>query len=130
MTVKRYDTRIGSSMGLNVPCSEMYANPVGQFVTYSDYQKLVAENAAMRKAIDETIGWQESVDLGNTESVRLLVALQTPATEAFTAELRAQGVDEYAQAFSENTNMDFACNRGFYHGALDFSANLRAGRKG
>ncbi|MFS7306561.1 hypothetical protein [Rahnella inusitata] len=57
-------------------------------------------------------------------------AMSTPATDSFTAELRAQGVDEYAQAFSENTNMDFACNRGFYHGALDFAANLRAGRKG
>jgi hypothetical protein len=52
------------------------------------------------------------------------------AAADITAELRAQGVDGYAQAFSENTNMDFACNRGFYHGALDFAANLRAGRKG
>lgn len=40
MTVKRYDCRIGNSMGLSTPCCEMYSNPVGNFVSYSDYIEL------------------------------------------------------------------------------------------
>jgi len=55
--------------------------------------KQAAENSNMRKAIDQTIGWMESVDPENEESVRLLVDLKTPATDAAIREIRAQGVD-------------------------------------
>lgn len=104
---------------------------------------LVAENAALRVAVDgvnselygkgfEVQGWHLN---GDTEPLDTWLEdndwdPETPVTDAAIAELRAQGVDEYAQAFRENTNMDFACNRGFYHGALGFASNLRAGRKG
>ncbi|HAX7496622.1 TPA: hypothetical protein JTO48_003042 [Escherichia coli] len=57
---------------------------------------LAAENAEMRSSIDATIGWQESTDPENVESVRMLFDIKTPATDAFLDEVRAQGVDMYA----------------------------------
>lgn len=54
---------------------------------------LAAENAGMKSAIDTTIGWQQSTDPENVESVRMLVDIKIPATNAFLAEVRAQGVD-------------------------------------
>ncbi|HDC4759285.1 TPA: hypothetical protein O8U64_002565 [Enterobacter cloacae] len=56
-------------------------------------EKLAAENAGLKAAIDATIGWQQSTDPENVESVRMLVDVKTPATKAFLAEVRAQGVD-------------------------------------
>lgn len=103
---------------------------------------LVAESEALKQAIPkpneidfhddrlDDVSVAEQVGFNHAISKITKSMQETPNTEAFTAELRAQGVDEYAQAFSENTDMDFACNKGFYHGALDFAANLRAGRKG
>ncbi|EAM2871925.1 hypothetical protein ABG76_26495 [Salmonella enterica] len=72
-------------------------------VRHSDYADLeekcaalAAENAGMKAAIDSTIGWQQSTDPVNVESVRMLVDIETPATDAFLAEVRAQGVERYA----------------------------------
>ena len=62
----------------------------------SKCRELAAENAEMRSSIDATIGWQESTDPENGESVRMLVDIKTPATDAFLAEVRAQGVEMYA----------------------------------
>jgi hypothetical protein len=55
---------------------------------------LAVENAGLKAAIDATIGWQQSTDPENVESVRMLVDVKTPATEAFLAEVRAAAVDE------------------------------------
>ncbi|EFQ7289218.1 hypothetical protein HZ417_004300 [Salmonella enterica] len=72
-------------------------------VLASDYRELeakcaalAAENAGLKAAIDSTIGWQQSTDPVNVESVRMLVDIETPATDAFLAEVRAQGVERYA----------------------------------
>ncbi|HDY3256930.1 TPA: hypothetical protein RPE59_003563 [Salmonella enterica] len=54
---------------------------------------MTAENAGLKAAIDSTIGWQQSTDPVNVESVRMLVDIETPATDAFLAEMRAQGVE-------------------------------------
>lgn len=59
---------------------------------------LAAENAGLNAAIDATIGWQQSTDPENVESVRMLVDIKTPATDAFLAEVRAQGVEMAAQS--------------------------------
>ncbi|CAM8501653.1 hypothetical protein [Enterobacter asburiae] len=59
-------------------------------------EKLAAENAGLKSAIDATIGWQQSTDPENVESVRMLVDIKTPATDAFMAEVRAQGVEMFA----------------------------------
>ncbi|EAS3858789.1 hypothetical protein GCR99_09410 [Salmonella enterica] len=72
-------------------------------VRHSDYADLeekcaalAAENAGLKAAIDSTIGWQQSTDPVNVESVRMLVDIETPATDAFLAEVWAQGVERYA----------------------------------
>lgn len=145
MTVKRYDARIGNGMGLSVPCSEMYENPVCQFVTYSDYQKLVAENARMREAIEFATApdmWQEQADgMFDYRYVDWYVdvmnaALEPKSTDAFTAELRAQGVDEFASSIgAEATGLStsskaYKAIKSTVFRAVNFAANLRAGRKG
>ncbi|ENL4830222.1 ead/Ea22-like family protein [Salmonella enterica subsp. enterica serovar Teko] len=58
--------------------------------------ELAAENAGLKAAIDSTIGWQQSTDPVNVESVRMLVDIETPATDAFLAEVRAQAHKEGA----------------------------------
>lgn len=76
----------------------------GSFVRYEDHAAIVAalqeqvralaaDGAIMQAAIDQTIGWQQSVDAGNTESVRCLVAIQgkTPRIDAALREIRADG---------------------------------------
>lgn len=55
---------------------------------------LAAENAGIKAAIDATIRWQQSTDPENVESVRMLVDVKTPATDAFLAEMRAQAHKE------------------------------------
>lgn len=112
----------------------------GPLVFFRDYaalqQKLdavLAENLNMRKAIDQTIGWQESVDTENTESVRLLVDLKTPATEDIANELRAEGVECLAEFAGEEYQRfagDKATQRKWKGVTLlccDFAAQLRAG---
>lgn len=97
-------------------------------VRLSDVHGLVAENEALKernrnnlKFIAEELGDPEF----RAESVR------TPNTDAFTAELRAQGVDEYANATiaigEDERNLDiiYAGNQ-----AKLFAKHLRAGRKG
>ncbi|MEQ6279470.1 hypothetical protein [Kluyvera huaxiensis] len=55
--------------------------------------QVVAENAGLKSAIDATVGWQQSTDSENVESVRMLADIQTPATDAYLDEMRAQGVE-------------------------------------
>lgn len=57
---------------------------------------LAAENAGIEAAIDTTIRWQQSTDPENVESVRMLVDVKTHATDAFLAEVQAQGVEMFA----------------------------------
>ncbi|ELM7374451.1 hypothetical protein RYZ13_001066 [Shigella flexneri] len=80
-------------------------------------EALATENAEMRSSIDATIGWQESTDPENVESVRMLFDIKTPATDAFLAEVRAQGVEMYAD------NLDNAADdaeRGGFDYAVKF----------
>lgn len=80
----------------------------GTVVFYDDHAAIVvelqeqvraweSENAAMRSAINQTIGWQESVDPSNRESVRILVGLITPNTDAAIREILAQGVEGFVE---------------------------------
>lgn len=67
-------------------------------------EQLVEENTRMRTAIEQTIAWQESVDASNTESVRPLLELETPATESagLSAALKMLG-DVYLQHHKAGT---------------------------
>ncbi|WP_438436567.1 hypothetical protein [Kluyvera georgiana] len=66
-------------------------------VVETTFAALAAENAEMRSSIDATIGWQESTDHENVESVRMLFDIKTSDTDAFLAEVRAQGVEMFGQ---------------------------------
>ena len=61
---------------------------------------LAADNVGLKAAIDATIGWQQSTDPDNVESVRMLVDIKTPATDAFLAEVRAQCLNAFIQHHS------------------------------
>lgn len=59
----------------------------------SKIAQMAAENAGLKAAIDATIKWQQSIDPENIESIRMLVDIKSPATDAFLAEVLASGVD-------------------------------------
>ncbi|MHA0937335.1 hypothetical protein [Enterobacter kobei] len=94
------------------------AQLISELATQLDVQlarsnSLAAENAVLKSAIDETIGWQQSTDPVNVESVRMLVDIKTPATDAFLAEVRAQ---------ARNEGINYAASRlaaAFNHGFVD-----------
>ena len=79
---------------------------------------LAAENAGIKAAIDETIRWQQSTDPENVESVRMLVNVKTPATEAILADVMAQGVEMFAKEMHADISGD---------DAREFAAQLRKG---
>lgn len=79
----------------------------------NDTSALAAENAGLKSAIDATIGWQQSTDPENVESVRMLVDIKTPATDASLAEVRAH---------ARNEGINYAASRlaaAFNHGFVD-----------
>ncbi len=114
MTVKRYTP---------TQCCEHD----GTYVTYSDYQKLVAENVGLN--IDR-LAWAElyADTVGDHPLYERARELPTPATEAAIAEIKAQGVDDFAEYIvSSNRTVQ---NLYSEMQAISFAANLRAGRKG
>lgn len=104
MTVKRYTP---------TQCCEHD----GTYVTYSDYQKLVTENAELKLIINE-VG-----DLSLSPHIQKLCEIKTPNTDAAIAEIKGQGVDEWIESRNGRWN-------GTTKEAEEFAANLRAGRKG
>ncbi|WP_251842162.1 hypothetical protein [Enterobacter hormaechei] len=69
---------------------------------------LAEENAGLKSAIDAAIGWQQSTDPENIESVRMLVDIKTPATDAFLADVMAQGVEMAACALDDVNQFNYA----------------------
>lgn len=84
---------------------------------------LAAENVGLKAAIDSTIGWQQSTDPVNVESVRMLVDIETTATDAFLAEVRAHGVEMFSEKFGGGTLISDMVKEI----AKDFAAQLRKG---
>ena len=115
MTVKRYTP---------TQCCEHD----GTYVTYSDYQKLVAENAAL-KELSSYVGMRD--DYINYERVVELRKCY-PATDAAIAEIGAKAIENAINAQSGKPCI--TDKNGLAHinlgGIQDFAANLRAGRKG
>ncbi|HFV0559259.1 TPA: hypothetical protein ACH7TX_000883 [Escherichia coli] len=91
---------------------------------------LAAENAGLKTAIDATIGWQQSTDPENVESVRMLVDIKTPATDAYLAEVRAQGVEMFAEqqrSFIGKPSKNDAASSYSSREAIKFADQLRKG---
>lgn len=61
-------------------------------LAHSKYSKLAAENAALKSALNDILQPDAAV-LEKNHRVRALDAMETPATDAFLAEVRAQGVE-------------------------------------
>ncbi|WP_112288499.1 hypothetical protein [Rahnella sp. AN3-3W3] len=93
---------------------------------------LVAENLALKKhaKIDD----YDKCDNCGFESY--VMPIETPNTDEFTAELRAQGVDEFASSIgAEAAGLSMSSNaykaiKSTVFRAVNFAANLRAGRNG
>ncbi|EEU4849586.1 hypothetical protein HBD74_000580 [Salmonella enterica] len=89
-------------------------------LAHSKYSKLAAENAALKSALNDILQPDAAV-LEKNHRVRALDAMETPATDAFLAEVRAQGV-EMAIVHIEQTicpNHEIILN--------EFAAKLRKG---
>ena len=137
--VKRYGSAVFDSGLIEMAC--------GDYVTYSDYQKLVAENVALRVAMDgvnselygkgfEVLGWHLN---GDTEPLDSWFEdndwdPETPATDAAIAEIGAKAIDMFAAWQKDLAHQSQGDIRHAYvgsvHDANKFAANLRAGRKG
>ncbi|HAS1003045.1 TPA: hypothetical protein I3768_003072 [Enterobacter cloacae] len=127
MSVKRY--RYDFQSGL-------VADDKGGLVSYADYEKLASENAGLKDAISchaagftvcEACG-EENIS-GNDDVCRALN--ETPATDAFLAEVRAAAVDEVCLKISnaivncyqdEQVGLDAAATI-----CGDFASELRKG---
>ncbi|QXV72147.1 hypothetical protein Geezett_075 [Klebsiella phage Geezett] len=69
--------------------------------------ELAAENVALKAAIDATIGWQQSTDVENVESVRMLLDINTPTTDRIVAAQRSAFVDEAVAKITESGALTF-----------------------
>lgn len=143
MTVKRYGSVLFDAGLIEMAC--------GDYVTYSDHQKLVAENlelkaenciqdfiiTAVKDLVRESegvIGWHRNGDVASWDEVLPeLSHSETPATDAAIAEIKAQGVDEFKDW--NDTHIEIGDEyadilREVSKACSIFAANLRAGRKG
>ncbi|HCH7411859.1 TPA: hypothetical protein NM841_002827 [Salmonella enterica] len=78
---------------------------------------LAAENAELKSALNDILQPDAAV-LERNHRVRALDAMETPATDAFLAEVRAQGVEMFAECAYTLEHHDHA---------VAFSAELRKG---
>lgn len=110
MTVKRYEFND----------SVMSEFEDGQYVTYSDYQKLVAERDDFKKSAEYSAATNKKIVATN---IRLSDENTELKSDAAIAEIKAQGIDEWIESRNGRWN-------GTTKEAEEFAADLRAGRKG
>lgn len=121
MSVKRYSVGVDG------------VDPNGNLVKYTDYAALearcaalAAENAEMKEEISNITFMRDDDFFGSTQRAQevmgRLVNIKTPATDAFQAELRAQGVEAFASVLEA---------RGRHHDYVEianaYAAQLRKG---
>lgn len=109
--VKIYTLVMGEKEILNFKHGE--EQRLGQFVKYKDYAALetkcaalAAENATLNDKMNRILVWPgiefyssawEFCNLDGNDALELMCDNKTPATDAFLDEVRAQGVDMFAQ---------------------------------
>ena len=110
MSVKRYEVNGTSSV---------FEDANGSLVDYEDYAALearcaalAAENAGLKVANAEGCKWDGEQWVG--------ISIETPATDAFLAEVRAQGIDQWIASRDGRWN-------GTTAEAERFAAQLRKG---
>lgn len=113
MSVKRYEVNGSSSV---------FEDENGSLVDYEDYAALAAENAALKSAVTQQIElraemkkagraphadfWVQSICEAEEKVKRALK--DTTATDAYLAEVRAQGVDMAACALDVVNQFNYA----------------------
>ncbi|HBS6564424.1 TPA: hypothetical protein MAM87_003210 [Klebsiella pneumoniae] len=95
----------------------------GSYVKYEDYAALAAECAALKSAIEFAEPWLPTCDEELLH--RIEIAKQTPATDAYLAGIKADGVEQYAALFADTVNMEREHNQQFHKGTLWFAKQLR-----
>lgn len=91
-------------------------------LAHSKYSKLAAENAALKSALNDILQPDAAV-LERNHRARALDAMETPDTDAFLAEVRAQGVEMFSEKFGGGTLISDMVKEV----AKDFAAQLRKG---
>ncbi|HID2083169.1 TPA: hypothetical protein ACXGM9_002094 [Klebsiella pneumoniae] len=86
----------------------------------ADRDAVVAENAALKSAVDHTIEWIESTN-GDPCDVVILKGIETPATDRIVAGIKADGVEEWVSSRGGRWN-------GTTEEALKFAKQLREGK--
>ncbi|EHJ5119879.1 3'-5' exonuclease [Salmonella enterica subsp. enterica serovar Javiana] len=99
-----------------------YAELVADNDKAMEAMKLAAENAALKSALNAILQPDAAV-LERNHRVRALDAMETPATDAFLAEVRAQGVEMFSEKFGGGTLISDMVKEV----AKDFAAQLRKG---
>ena len=96
----------------------------------ADRDAVVAENAALKSAIDHTIEWIESTN-GDPCDVVILKGIRTPATDRIVAEAEARGVEKFAAKLRIPGDDQFfdALAKGVALAADAFAKQLREGAK-
>lgn len=99
----------------------------------SKCRELAAENAWMKNALEwlyETVS-SEILSIPDEKYSSVTNAAQvlseTPATDAFLAEVRASALEYYANLFKDTVNMDIKHNQEFHKGTLYVADQLRKG---
>ena len=103
--VKRYDVSAFGGMSMD-ECTD------GAYVNYDDYaaleakcSALAAENAGLNDKMNKLLVWPgiefyssawEFCNLDGNDALELMCDNKTPVTDAFLAEVRAQGVEMFA----------------------------------
>ncbi|ENT5989895.1 hypothetical protein ACI6M6_000847 [Salmonella enterica] len=88
----------------------------------SKCRELAAENSGLKSALNDILQPDAAV-LERNHRVRALDAMETPATDAFLAEVRAQGVEMFSEKFGGGTLLSNMVKET----AKDFAAQLRKG---
>ncbi|EIA2855424.1 hypothetical protein K7577_003867 [Salmonella enterica] len=91
-------------------------------LAHSKYSELAAENAALKSALNDILQPDAAV-LERNHRARALDAMETPATDAFLAEVRAHGVEMFSEKFGGGTQLSDMVKEV----AKDFAAQLRKG---
>lgn len=130
MNVKRYD--IGTFGGMS-----MESSSDGAYVRHDDYvalearcAALAAENAGLKDEISNITFMRDDDFFGSTQRAQevmgRLVNFKTPATDAFLAEVRAQGVDMLRDSIAEIEG-GIEDTIDLHHYCTDFAAEIRKG---
>ncbi|EHI3017672.1 TPA: hypothetical protein ACWPGY_002477 [Salmonella enterica] len=92
-------------------------------LAHEKFSALASENAGLKSALNDILQPDAAV-LERNHRVRALDAMETPATDAFLAEVRAQGVEMAMEHMQSSGSLTFGdC----YISLNEFAAELRKG---